>query len=415
MRSTPSTSRRRLLALVAVSALLVVNAFVLSPLWILAPAEEFTDTGAVPAFGLTQTISWLLVSALVVLLPAVVRPGPHGAPPAWVLPVAQLAYTAQAATHFVQGVLIVWLVPLVPEVLNQTGQGWADVALIGSWIAFLVANVVLAISFWRSGHGRIVPVLMALGAVTTPVVGPFGAGLVAAGLGLAAVRTLRSGSRETDPVATAVDTTSVPVPGGRPATQRRLLTTLLGACAVLAVNGLVLGPLWLFIPGEFSDTAASPAYSVSQTVSWALLTLLVVLVPAVAGTGRRHLPGWALPLAQLALVLQAAIHFGAGWMVPWLADVAPEVLDLTDGGTFMWVMQGTQVLFLLAMVTFAVTLWRAGHSRVGAILMMLGAIGTAGVGPIGAGVLAIGLGLMTARVLRPGATERAAVLARAAV
>lgn len=379
----------RLVALITVCALLVVNAFVLSPLWIFHPAELFTDTAAAPAYFVTMRLSWLLVSVLVLLLPALVRPGPRGAPAAWVLPLAQIAFAAQAATFFAQGFFVSWLLPIAPEVLNRTGLDRASVGLGLAWVLFLVANLVLAISLWRAGHSRIASVLMILGALGTPVFGPFGAGALALGLGLHAVRALRSDAPVQIPVPTA-------------GTTRRTLMALLATCGVLAVNGVVLGPIWLTRTGEFSDTVAVPAYGTSQLISWALLTLLIVLLPALARlrTGKRPLPTWAVPVAQLALVVQATAHFVQAFMTPWLAEVAPELLDLTDGGLFMWMLQGIQVLFLILMVTFAATIWRAGHGKVAAALMMLGAIATPVAGPIGAGVLAIGLGLITARALR---------------
>lgn len=386
---TTTPQDHRLVALVTVCALLVVNAFVLSPMWIFHPAELFTDTAEAPTYFVTMRLSWLLVSALVLLLPELVRPGPRGAPPAWVLPLAQIAFAAQAATFFAQGFFVSWLLPIAPEVLNLTGIDRASVGLGLAWVLFLVANLVLAISLWRAGHSRLASVLMMLGALGTPVFGPFGAGLLALGLGLHAVRVLRSDA----PVAMPVPTTG---------TTRSALMALLATCAVLAVNGVVLGPIWLSRTGEFSDTVAVPAYGTSQLISWALLTLLIVLVPAIAGlrAGGRALPTWAVPAAQLALVLQATAHFIQAVMTPWLADVAPELLDLTDGGLFRWMLQGIQVLFLILMVTFAVTMWRAGRGKVAAVLMMMGAVATPVSGPIGAGVLAIGLGLITARALR---------------
>ena len=92
--TTPPTaypSRTTLTAVVAVCAGLAVNGLVLSPAWLLAPAELFSETAAHPAFALTQRISWVLVSALLVLVPPLLRVGPHRAPPAWLVPVAQLA------------------------------------------------------------------------------------------------------------------------------------------------------------------------------------------------------------------------------------------------------------------------------------------------------------------------------------
>lgn len=185
------TTRRSLTALVAICGALVLNAFVLSPFWILAPAEKFTDTASVPAFTWSQGISWLLLTLLIPVVPALVRAS--GRAPAWIVPVVQVALAMQAATHFVQGFVMAWLLPLAPEVLDLTTDGGAlQVAMFAIWVFFLVTNVAFAVVLWRAGQSRIGAVLMAVGAVVTPVFGPFGAGLLALGLTLVAVRALRS-------------------------------------------------------------------------------------------------------------------------------------------------------------------------------------------------------------------------------
>lgn len=194
-------------------------------------------------------------------------------------------------------------------------------------------------------------------------------------------------------------------------TAHRKLIALLTVGALLAVNGLVLGPMWLVVPGQFSATVASPAYVISQQVSWALLTVLIVLVPVLAKTGRRSLPAWIIPLAQIALAAQAALHFTQGFVLPWLAGVAPEVLDITDGGSLQLTMTVVQIAFLVVNVAFAVTLWWAGHSKTGAVLMMLGALAVPAVGPIGAGVLGLGLALVALRALRLRTRQDAVALA----
>lgn len=60
--------------------------------------------------------------------------------------------------------------------------------------------------------------------------------------------------------------------------------------------------------------------------------------------------------------------------------------------------------FAVAMVVVAVVLQRAGHSTVGCVLMAVGAAAVSGFGPIGAGVLAVGLGLVALRLL-PGRSQ----------
>lgn len=174
-------------------------------------------------------------------------------------------------------------------------------------------------------------------------------------------------------------------------TNRRSLTGLVVTGSLLALNGLALGPIWLVVPGRFSDTVATPAYAISQQVSWALLTVLIVLVPSLASAGRRPFAPWIIPVVQVALAAQAATHFVQGFVLPWLLTVAPVAVDRTDGGTLQVAMTTIWIAYLLVIVTFAVALWRAGASRPGAVLMLLGALATPAVGPIGAGLLGLGL------------------------
>lgn len=100
-------------------------------------------------------------------------------------------------------------------------------------------------------------------------------------------------------------------------------------------------------------------------------------------------------------------------MLPWLASVAPDVLDITDGGTLQTTMMVVQVAFLVVNVTFAVTLWRAGHSKLGAVLMILGALAIPAVGPIGAGLVGLGLALVALGALRSASPVRTAAHAAA--
>jgi hypothetical protein len=125
--------------------------------------------------------------------------------------------------------------------------------------------------------------------------------------------------------------------------------------------------------------------------------------------GGTDLPaGWGAPelTAQLnssfAVILQMLGMAGlalAGFVAPWLAGVAPHTLDI-PGGTFQLAMTSVWVAFAIVMVVTATALWRAGHSRTGAVLAVIGAVATPGVGPIGSAVLAIGLGLVALGQLR---------------
>ncbi len=177
--------------------------------------------------------------------------------------------------------------------------------------------------------------------------------------------------------------------------MHRSRTALLAVCGGLALNGFTLGPMWMLKPTEtFSQTAALPAFAISQRISWVLLTALVILVPALFGAGRRGTPAsWLTPVTQLAVAAQAATAFTMGFAAPWLAEVAPHTLDV-PGGVFQFAMTAVWIVFIAVMVIAATMLWRAGHNRLGCVLAILGALAIPGVGAVGSGVLATGLGLV---------------------
>lgn len=197
---TTTGSRTPLVALVLVCVALIVNAFVVSPFWILAPAEEFSDTAAVPAFAISQTASWILLTLLIPLLPALGEIDDRCALPRWIVPLTQVAVAAQAATHLVQGVVLPWLESIGSYGALDTPEGGGpQVAMVIVWVLFLVTNVAFAVALWRAGHSRVAAALMIIGAVSTPMFGPFGAGLLALGLGTIAVLALRDPAAVREP------------------------------------------------------------------------------------------------------------------------------------------------------------------------------------------------------------------------
>src|SRR5699024_5487947 len=116
-------------------------------------------------------------------------------------------------------------------------------------------------------------------------------------------------------------------------------------------------------------------------------------------------PAWVAALVQIALAAQAASHYVQGFVLTWLTPQAPEIVNATDGGMLQASMFTIWAFFMVAMVVFAVTLWRAGHNRIGALLMLLGAVATPAIGPLGAGLLALGLGIITVQALRAGSQD----------
>lgn len=194
-------------------------------------------------------------------------------------------------------------------------------------------------------------------------------------------------------------------------------TTALRAVAVLgllvAANGLVLSPMWLLDGAEtFSETAASWEFATSQRISWLLLTLLVPVVPALAGGGTRS--RMAL-VVQVDLTAQAATAFAMGFVAPWLAGVEPDLLD-RSGGAFQVAMTAVWLLNIGVLVAFAIALARTpGAGRVGPVLLAVGALVVPGAGPVGWGLMGLGLAVVARRLLSatPQAEDRSGVVAAA--
>lgn len=196
----PTRQTPTLTALVATCATLALNGLVLGPMWLLTPTQLFSETAALPTFALSQRLSWLLMTVMIVLAPAILGRGPRRTPPAWCVPLVQLALAAQAATNYTMAFVAPWLAQAEPSLLDVPG-GTFQVVTTAVWIGFIVAMVVLAVVLWRAGHSRVACVLVAVGAVGIPGVGPIGSGILATGLGVIALGQLRA-ARHEQPVRT---------------------------------------------------------------------------------------------------------------------------------------------------------------------------------------------------------------------
>jgi hypothetical protein len=179
-------------------------------------------------------------------------------------------------------------------------------------------------------------------------------------------------------------------------TRLPVCLSLLGL--LLAVNG-AFGITWLFDGAErFSQTAASWQFATFQRVQLLALVFLVLLVPTFAQLRGRT--GRALPVGVLlglgaALVLQAGTVFTMAFVAPFFAGIAPEAMDLENGGTFAVAMSVVWVLFVVAVATFGISAIRRKVFPLSAgILVVLGGLLTPMFGPV-AGI-ALGGGLVLA-------------------
>ena len=179
--------------------------------------------------------------------------------------------------------------------------------------------------------------------------------------------------------------------------------TRLPAClavlgVVLAANG-AFGITWLFDGAErFSQTAASWQFATFQRVQLLALVFFVLLVPTLGqlrGRTGRALPIGVLLALAAALVLQAGTVFTMAFVAPFFAGIAPEVMDLENGGSFAIAMSAVWVLFVVAVAAFGISAMRRKVFPLSAgILVVLGGLLTPMLGPV-AGI-ALGSGFLLA-------------------
>ncbi|HET6693867.1 MAG TPA: hypothetical protein VFG97_06155, partial [Pedococcus sp.] len=127
-----------------------------------------------------------------------------------------------------------------------------------------------------------------------------------------------------------------------------------------------------------------------------------------SSTGK-GLPQWLTVLMIVSTSLNAATHYVQVFVTPELAKVAPVALD-NAGGTLMYAMVGTWVLFLVAWVAFGVIAFR--HRllpRTSAVIVIASALLQPVIGPLvglpfGIALLLAARSASTDHVLDPAVT-----------
>ncbi|TFV66173.1 UNVERIFIED_ORG: hypothetical protein E4P37_07020 [Bacillus sp. AZ43] len=163
----------------------------------LVPAVSFfTDSrpfSEIAGGGVHLALYSLTLAAVLALLVAVPRLGALRAAdgrrlPEPVLAAALVATALYGATQYVQVFVATFLSETAPAALDVSG-GMLMAGMVGSWVVFLVAWVVLgAVALVRRVLPRPTAILLIAGAVAQPVVGP----LAALPLGMALVLAARS-------------------------------------------------------------------------------------------------------------------------------------------------------------------------------------------------------------------------------
>jgi hypothetical protein len=150
--------------------------------------------------GIHLSLYGLTLAAMLALLVAVPRlSGLTSADgrrlPDGVLTAALLATALYAATQFMRVAITPDLADTAPAALDETGT-FGMIGLMGSWVVFLVAWVLVgAVGMRRRVLSPVTGILMIIGAVAQPVIGP----LAALPLGVALLLTARAAARAPEP------------------------------------------------------------------------------------------------------------------------------------------------------------------------------------------------------------------------
>ncbi|WP_425310315.1 hypothetical protein AADG42_16745 [Ammonicoccus fulvus] len=182
--SQPST-RATGLALLVIGALMIANGAWYTPLMLTNPAQRMSEYGGEWPFVTSQTIAFVVLVALALAVPRLrqVRSRTGRTLPGWLITVLTVAVMLQMATVYVQAFVVPFLAEVAPAALDVEAIDVFALSMMAIWVLWLVTWVVVAVvGVVRRLMGIPAAILIAFGALSTPVLGPGGAALVGAGL-----------------------------------------------------------------------------------------------------------------------------------------------------------------------------------------------------------------------------------------
>jgi hypothetical protein len=157
-------------------ALFMLNG-VLGIQWLFDGAENFSETAASWQFATFQRVYLLLLVALTVLVPGfgALRGRSGRRIPSAVLAVLTGALVLQAGTVFTMAFVAPFYAEVAPATLDITDGGMFEASMSAVWVTFAVAVIAFGVAVLRSGTlPRATGVLLVVGALITPVLGPVG-------------------------------------------------------------------------------------------------------------------------------------------------------------------------------------------------------------------------------------------------
>lgn len=147
--------------------------------------QKFSETGATWQFQAFYVVSLVILVALALLAPALARlAGRTGRRlPGWLPALLTLAVILQTATVYAQAFVVPHLADVAPAALDNERIDLFAISMMVIWVLYsLIWIAVAVVGVLR----RIIPVgsalLIGLGALVIPVIGPGGSVLIGAGL-----------------------------------------------------------------------------------------------------------------------------------------------------------------------------------------------------------------------------------------
>lgn len=186
MSSLSAPARRIGAALAVIGALLIANGAWYTPLMLSGGSEQkFSETGATWQFQAFYLVSLGILVALALLAPALGRlTGRTGRRlPGWLPGLLTLAVILQIATVYAQAFVVPHLAKVAPAALDNEQIDLFAISMMVIWILYSLTWIAAAVV---GAVRRIIPVgsavLIGLGALVIPVIGPGGSVLIGAGL-----------------------------------------------------------------------------------------------------------------------------------------------------------------------------------------------------------------------------------------
>lgn len=190
----------------------------------------------------------------------------------------------------------------------------------------------------------------------------------------------------------------------RPELNRQTGLALAVLGLLMCVGAALVGSRLMLDSRPFSEIGGTTTQVAYNGLLLLLLVGLVLLLPAIGrlpGSDGRTLPRWTLGLVGAGAILDACTRFDQAFMVPFLADHAPELLDESPASMLMAAMVAAWVVYDVGLVVLGVVAFRRRiFSRSAAVLVVAGGALIPLAGPFAVIVVGGGLAWAGASVVR---------------